>query len=40
MEVGHLRQRDLIPILGRQQRGFGRARKLAEFFHAPISLFI
>jgi HTH-type transcriptional regulator/antitoxin HigA len=51
MEVRHLRQRDLIPIFGassvvsdvlngKHAISKTHARKLAEFFHAPISLFI
>jgi HTH-type transcriptional regulator/antitoxin HigA len=51
MEVRNLRQRDLIPIFGASsvasdvlngKRGISKthARKLAEFFHVPVSLFI
>ncbi len=51
MEERGLRQRDLIPILGassvvsdvlNEKRSISKAhaRKLAEFFHVPVSLFI
>ncbi|MDR3703018.1 MAG: hypothetical protein P4L56_25455 [Candidatus Sulfopaludibacter sp.] len=51
MEVRGLRQRDLIPVFGASsvvsdvlhgKRGISKAhgRKLAEFFHAPVSLFL
>jgi HTH-type transcriptional regulator/antitoxin HigA len=51
MEVRHLRQRDLIPIFGassvvsnvlngKRSISKAHARKLAEFFHVPVSLFI
>ena len=51
MEVRNLRQRDLIPVFGASstvsdvlngKRGISKthARKLAEFFHVPVSLFI
>jgi HTH-type transcriptional regulator/antitoxin HigA len=51
MEVRELRQRDLIPIFGASstvsdvlagKRSISKthARKLAEFFHVPVSLFI
>ena len=51
MEVRNLRQRDLIPIFGaisvasdvlNGKRGISKthARKLADFFHVPVSLFI
>ncbi|MEO8596816.1 MAG: transcriptional regulator [Candidatus Solibacter sp.] len=51
MEVRDIRQRDLIPIFGASsvasdvlngKRGISKthARKLADFFHAPLSLFI
>ena len=51
MEVRELRQRDLIPIFGASstvsdvlngKRAISKshARKLAEFFHVPVSLFI
>jgi HTH-type transcriptional regulator/antitoxin HigA len=51
MEVRNLRQRDMIPIFGASsvasdvlngKRAIGKthARKLAEFFHLPVSLFI
>ena len=51
MEVRSLRQRDLIPIFGassvvsdvlngKRSISKAHARKLAEFFHVPVSLFI
>jgi HTH-type transcriptional regulator/antitoxin HigA len=51
MEVRQLRQRDLIPIFGassvvsdvlngKRSISKNHARKLAEFFHVPVSLFI
>jgi HTH-type transcriptional regulator/antitoxin HigA len=51
MEVRNLRQRDLIPIFGassvvsnvlngKRSISKAHARKLAEFFHVPVSLFI
>jgi HTH-type transcriptional regulator / antitoxin HigA len=51
MEVRNLRQRDLVPIFGASsvasdvlngKRAISKthARKLAEFFHVPVSLFI
>ena len=51
MELRNLRQRDLIPIFGASsvasdvlngKRAISKthARKLAEFFHVPVSLFI
>ena len=51
MEDRSLRQRDLIPVLGassvisdilKEKRSISKthARKLAEFFHVPVSLFI
>jgi HTH-type transcriptional regulator/antitoxin HigA len=51
MEVRGLRQRDLIPVFGassvvsnvlggKRSIGKNHARKLAEFFHVPVSLFI
>jgi HTH-type transcriptional regulator/antitoxin HigA len=51
MEVRNLRQRDLIPVFGASsvasdvlngKRSISKthARKLAEFFHVPVSLFI
>jgi HTH-type transcriptional regulator / antitoxin HigA len=51
MEVRSLRQRDLIPIFGsgsvvstvlngKRSISKAHARKLAEFFHIPVSLFI
>jgi HTH-type transcriptional regulator / antitoxin HigA len=51
MEVRQLRQRDLIPIFGassvvsnvlngKRSISKAHARKLAEFFHVPVSLFI
>ena len=51
MEERDLRQRDLIPIFGassvvsdvlKEKRSISKAhaRKLAEFFHVPVSLFI
>jgi len=51
MEARDLRQRDLIPIFGASsvvsdvlngKRGISKAhaRKLADFFHAPLTLFI
>jgi len=51
MEIRQLRQRDLIPIFGASsvvsdvlngKRSISKthARKLAEFFHVPVSLFI
>jgi antitoxin component HigA of HigAB toxin-antitoxin module len=49
-EVRHLGQRDLIPIFGassvisdvsgKRSISKAHARKLAEFFHAPLNLFI
>ena len=51
MEARQIRQRDLIPVFGASsvvsdvlagKRGISRthARKLAEFFHCPITLFL
>jgi HTH-type transcriptional regulator/antitoxin HigA len=51
MEVRNLRQRDLIPVFGassvvsnvlngKRSISKAHARKLAEFFHVPVSLFI
>ncbi|MGO9274521.1 MAG: helix-turn-helix domain-containing protein [Terriglobia bacterium] len=51
MEVRQLRQRDLIPVFGassvvsdvlngKRSISKNHARKLAEFFHVPVSLFI
>ena len=51
MEVRNLRQRDLVPIFGassvasdvlngKRANSKTHARKLAEFFHVPVSLFI
>ncbi len=51
MEVRDLRQRDLVPVFGASsvvsgvlhgKRGISKAhaRKLAEFCHAPVSLFL
>ena len=51
MEVRQLRQRDLVPIFGassvvsdvlngKRSISKNHARKLAEFFHVPVSLFI
>src|ERR1035437_8969843 len=51
MEVRNLRQRDMIPIFGassgasnvlngKRSISKAHARKLAEFFHVPVSLFI
>ena len=51
MEMRHLRQRDLIPVFGassvvsqvlNRKRSISKnhARKLAEFFNVPVSLFI
>jgi HTH-type transcriptional regulator / antitoxin HigA len=51
MEVRQLRQRDLIPVFGassmasdvlngKRSISKAHARKLAEFFHVPVSLFI
>ena len=51
MEARNLRQRDLIPIFGassvvsdvingKRSISKNHARKLAEFFHVPVSLFI
>ena len=51
MEARNLRQRDLIPIFGassvvsdvingKRSISKNHARKLAEFFHVPVSMFI
>jgi HTH-type transcriptional regulator/antitoxin HigA len=51
MEVRNLRQRDLIPVFGassvvsnvlngKRSISKAHARKLAQFFHVPVSLFI